>query len=73
MKLHTIFDWNFQVHQVNDRGEIIETLALANNSSVAIAAFDAALKERTNSLIELRNRMRVMRSASSGGEALPAP
>jgi len=63
MKLHTIFDWNFQVHHVNERGDIIETLALANNSSVAIAAFEVALSSRNTGMIELRNRMRVMRSA----------
>lgn len=66
MKLHTIFDWNFQVHHVDEHGDIIETMALADNSSIAIAAFDAALKERSFARIELRNRMRVMRSAQTG-------
>lgn len=60
---HYLFDWNFQVHHLDDDGNSLEVLALADNSSVALAAFNMALSVRSGGAIQLRNRMRVVRTS----------
>lgn len=62
-----IHDYNYQIHIVNDAGETIETLAELNNFTMAHAAFEASLNERTWSLIQFCNGGRIIELAKTGG------
>jgi hypothetical protein len=62
-----IHEWLHAVHVVNEAGDVVETLALADNFDIADAAWQAALHTRSWSTIELRNKGRVMKRARTGG------
>lgn len=66
VRTHAIHEFNYQIHVI-DKGEIFETLAMANNFEVAKAAFEASLQTRTWSVIEFRNGGRVVEQATTGG------
>lgn len=67
IRTRAIHDFNYQIHVLDKRGEIFETLAMANNFDVAKAAFEASLSSRTWSTIEFRNGGRIVEQATTGG------
>lgn len=61
------WNWKYQVYRVDDDGNVQETLALADNFMIALAAFEASRQARSWAKLELRNCGRVMRAAKTGG------
>lgn len=59
-------DWQYQIHRVNEAGDIVETVGLLLGFGMAMAAFDAAMNTYSQSIIELRQRARVLRVARTG-------
>jgi len=57
---HLTREWPFSVVLLDRNEEVIEVLALANNAGVAYAAFEEALKHRSNSFVQMRNVGRIM-------------
>lgn len=64
---NAIHDYNYQIHCVDDGGGIVETMGEVNNLAVAWAAYEAAIRQRSWSTIELRNMGRVMQVVKTGG------
>jgi len=65
MKMKT-FDYHCQIHLVDDRDDIIETLAELNGFGPAKAAFEAFLTVRTHSRIQFREGSRIVETAQTG-------
>jgi len=51
MGSRAIFPYNYLVHMVNEKGDILETLVECNNWDVAYAAYKACLQTRSHALI----------------------
>jgi len=62
----SLWDYNYMVYVVDDRDNIIESIAAANHYDVAKAAFDAAKPTRTQSLLQMRNGARIVRTEKTG-------
>ena len=62
-----VHDYNYQVHVIDEAGDVIETLAELNGFGMAKAAFEASLQEKTWCIIVLRNGGRVIETAKTGG------
>lgn len=60
-------EWQYQVHLVDSRGEIIETVAQALGFEIGVAALTAAARTYDNATIEFRQRARVIRTIRTGG------
>lgn len=58
--------------EVLDGDKVHETLAVANHATVAIAAYEAATKERQGRVVTLRHGARVLR-ATEPAEPIPPP
>lgn len=58
----SIFGWTFQIEEWTDDDCHYETIAAANNITVAIAAYEAALKEKPGANLMLRNGARIVRN-----------
>lgn len=59
-------DWQYQIHIVDEAGEIKETVGLLLGFGMAEAAFNAAAQTYSDSKIELRQRARVLRTIRTG-------
>lgn len=66
IRSNAIHEFNYCVYTVSAGGDIIETLAMADNFSVAEAAFEASFLARPQSTIELRNKGRVITTVKTG-------
>lgn len=66
IRSRAIFDWNYYVHKVDEKGDILETVAQADHFDVALAAFEAAMRVSSWSRLELRFKARVMRQGRTG-------
>lgn len=62
-----IHDYNYQIHIIDEAGDILATLGEMNGFGMAKAAFEASLNEHTWSIIVLRNGGRVIETAKTGG------
>ena len=60
------WNWNYQVYVVDQQGDILETIALADSFAIADAAFWAGTNVRSWSRIELRNKSRVIKFVQTG-------
>ena len=60
--LRALREWNFAVVVVDDKGDVVEVMALADNIDLADAAFQVAPTKRSAGTIQLRNGSRVVRS-----------
>lgn len=65
-----VFDYQYQIHIVDEVGTIIDTVGQMNGFSVAKAAFDAAAVTHSWSTIELRQCFRVVEVVKTGAYSL---
>lgn len=61
-----VFDYNCQIHLVDERNDIIETLAELNGFMAARAAFEEFAKVRSYSRIQLREKSRIVETIVTG-------
>lgn len=67
IRSRTIFDMNYLVHLVDEKDNIIETIAAADHFSVANAAFAEAPKHITHGRIQMRNKARIVKTRLPDG------
>lgn len=60
------WDWGASVYVVDEGNAIIEELAQCANIGIGLAAYKEAKKMRTYSLVQLRERARIVRTAKTG-------
>ncbi|TPN04501.1 hypothetical protein [Mesorhizobium sp. B2-1-2] len=61
-----VYDYSYQIECVDGEGQTVERIGEMNNFVVAKAAFEAALTQRTNSNVLLREGARRVEGASTG-------
>ncbi|TGT90877.1 MULTISPECIES: hypothetical protein [unclassified Mesorhizobium] len=61
-----VYDYSYQIECVDGEGATVERIGEMNNFAVAKAAFEAALTQRTNSNVLLREGARRVESAKTG-------
>jgi hypothetical protein len=59
-------EWQYLIHIVDERGDIIETVALTLGFGVGVAALEAAAQTYANAIIQFRQRARVLRTIRTG-------
>lgn len=65
MVRNTIWEFNYQVYEVDRDDNTIATVAAANNFYVADAAFKTAKTTCTRSILQMRNRARIIKTERS--------
>ena len=61
-----VYDYSYQIECVDGEGTTVERIGEMNNFAVAKAAFEAALTQRTNSNVILREGARRVEAAKTG-------
>lgn len=61
----TIWEFTFQVYEVDQNDRTIAYIAAANNVRVAEAAFQVAKRETTRTILQLCNRARIIKTERS--------
>lgn len=61
----TIWEFNFQVYEVDRNDNRVADIAAANNVRVAEAAFQVAKRETTRAILQLCNRARIIKTERS--------
>lgn len=61
----TIWEFNFQVYEVDRNDNRVADIAAANNVRVAEAAFQVAKRENTRTILQLCNRARIIKTERS--------
>lgn len=66
MSSRHVYDYNYLIICVDAEGRCVERIGEMNGFSIADAAFEAALKLRTNSTVVLREGARRVKTARTG-------
>lgn len=61
-----VFDYQCQIHRVDENDDIIETLAQLNGFNAAKAAFEAYAAGNSHSRIQFREKTRVVETVVTG-------
>lgn len=61
-----VFDYQCQIHEVDENGNIIQTLAQLNGFGPAKAAFEAYAVSKSHCWLQFRERMRVVETVRTG-------
>lgn len=64
--MRKVFDYNCQIHLVDERDDIIETLAELNGFMPARAAFEEFARTKAHARIQFREKSRVVETIITG-------